>query len=110
MTIEKSRELIRVPLPGMVVTGAVGGLIGWFIGGAIWILGMAIVGALLGMIVWRLGGRRFFLCVVIGASVGAALAMFISGTESLILGGATGGAMGGFVGVNLSMLRPRTPS
>lgn len=91
----------------MAVTGITGGIIGSIIGGPLWIGGMALVGALLGMIVWRLGGQRFFLCIVIGAAFGGLLATYLNGTESALLGSAAGGAMGGFVGVNINMLTSR---
>lgn len=94
----------------MAVTGVVGGIIGSFVGGPVWIFGIALVGALLGMVVWRLGGRRFFLFVTIGALLGGPLAIYLNGMESALLGAATGGAMGGFLAVNLSMLRPRRSS
>jgi hypothetical protein len=88
----------------MAVTGITGGIIGSFIGGPVWIVGMALVGALLGTVVWRLGGQRFFLCIVIGAALGGLLAAYLNGSESALLGSAAGGAMGGFLGVNINML------
>jgi hypothetical protein len=88
----------------MAVTGITGGIIGSFIGGPAWIAGVGLFGAALGAIVWRLGGQRFFLCIVIGATLGGLLATYLNGTESALLGAAAGGAMGGFLGVNISMI------
>ncbi|MBI3804518.1 MAG: hypothetical protein HY282_12235 [Nitrospirae bacterium] len=96
-------------LPGMAVTGVTGGMIGSFIGGLFWILLTATVGALIGMVVWRLGGQRFFLFVVIGALLGGVAAILLNGTESGLIGAGAGGAMGGFIAVNLTMLHPRHP-
>lgn len=107
MAFKETAKSIQVSLPGMAVTGITGGIIGSFIGGPVWIIGMALVGAFLGTIVWRLGGQGFFLCIVIGAALGGLLATYLNGTESALLGSAAGGAMGGFLGVNLNMLTSR---
>ncbi len=96
---------IQISLPGMVVTGVTGGVIGSFIGGLPWIFLCGMVGALVGMIVWRLGGQRFSLFVVIGALIGAMGTTLLAGTDAALIGAATGGAMGGFFFVNLKMLR-----
>ncbi|SRR5579884_834953 len=106
-TVAKS---LHEAFPGMAVTGVTGGLIGSFIGGPFWIGLAAMIGALIGMVVWRLGGRRFFLFIVIGALLGGLLALLIGGPEVGLIGAATGGAMGGFIAVNMTMLRPRQPS
>jgi hypothetical protein len=87
----------------MAVTGLTGGVIGSFIGGMAWIAGIGLIGAILGAVVWRLGGQRFFLCIVVGALLGSLAAFSLNGAESALLGAATGGAMGGFLGVNLKM-------
>ncbi len=107
MAFKETAKSVQVSLPGMAVTGITGGIIGSFIGGPLWIAGVALIGAILGAIVWRLGGQRFFLCIVIGAALGGLLATFLSGTESALLGTAAGGAMGGFLGVNINMLTSR---
>ncbi len=87
----------------MAVTGLTGGMIGSFIGGAVWIAGVGLIGATLGAIIWQMGGQRFFRCIVVGALLGSLLAFYLNGAESALLGAATGGAMGGFLGVNLKM-------
>ncbi len=94
-------------LPGVAVTGLCGGIIGHFMGGLIWIFSMAIAGSLLGMVIWRMGGQRFFILVVIGVFLGGMLALYLSGKNSFLLGAAAGGAIGGFLGVNLHLLWPR---
>ncbi len=90
---------------GIAVTGLTGGLIGSFLGKSIYIIGMASVGALLGYAIWSMGGQRFFLFVIIGALLGGALATYLSGSSATLLGAATGGAMGGFLGVNFLLFK-----
>lgn len=92
----------------MLVTGITGGFVGSFLGGFLWILGMAMIGCLIGNIVWRLGGQHFFLYIVIGILLGSGLAAYLGGTDTALLGAGTGGAMGGFLAVNIKMLRPKT--
>ncbi len=92
-------------LPGMAIAGTTGGLIGAFMGKAVYIVGMACIGALLGYVVWSMGGQRFFLFIVVGALLGGASATYLSGYTATLLGAATGGAIGGFLGVNLLLLR-----
>ncbi len=93
----------------MVITGVTGAAVGFFMGNIGWVLVMAIVGAVLGAIVWRLGGQKFFLFVVVGVLLGSGLAIYIDGMTSALLGAGTGGAVGGFVGVNVRMLQPKFP-
>ncbi|MFQ5779933.1 MAG: hypothetical protein ACE5HN_03995 [Nitrospiria bacterium] len=107
MSTNRFIKSLRVSVPGMAVTGITGGVIGSFMGGAVPIIGMALIGALIGNVVWMLGGQRFFLFIVIGIFLGAGLAIYISGMEAALIGAGTGGAMGGFLAVNMSMLRGR---
>lgn len=97
---------MKVSLPGMAVTGITGGVVGVFMGGWLPIIVMALVGALIGNIVWAMGGQRFFLFIVIGIFLGSGLAILLGGMDAALLGAGTGGAIGGFVAVNMSMLKP----
>jgi len=88
---------------GAVVMGTVGTLIGWFMGGgAIPITGA--LGVALGLVVGWLGGRRFLVSILIGTVLGGLLAWLLAGIEKISWGAGAGAAMGGFLGVQASML------
>ncbi|MCP9442378.1 MAG: hypothetical protein NNA20_07270 [Nitrospira sp.] len=90
-------------LLGMAVMGTVGTLIGMVMGwGA---LPLAIlVGLLLGGVVGFLGGRRFLVSIMTGTLLGGALAWLVADVERVWVGAGAGAAMGGFLGVQVSML------
>ena len=88
---------------GAAVMGTVGTLIGWFMGGsAIPITGA--LGVALGVVVGWLGGRRFLISILIGTVLGGLLAWLVAGIEKISWGAGAGAAMGGFLGVQASML------
>ncbi|MSQ77451.1 MAG: hypothetical protein EXR97_03220 [Nitrospiraceae bacterium] len=88
---------------GAAVMGTVGTLIGWFMGGsAIPITGA--LGVALGLVVGWLGGRRFLVSILIGTVFGGLLAWLVAGFEKISWGAGAGAAMGGFLGVQASML------
>jgi len=88
---------------GAAVMGTVGTLIGWFMGGsAIPIAGA--LGVVLGVVVGWLGGRRFLVSILIGTVLGGLLAWLVAGFEKISWGAGAGAAMGGFLGVQASML------
>ncbi|HNN44194.1 MAG TPA: hypothetical protein PKL10_17980 [Nitrospira sp.] len=88
---------------GIVVMGTVGALIGSFLGAAS-IPVTAGVGVLLGAVVGFLGGRRFLTSILVGTVLGGLLAWMIAGIEKVSFGAGAGAAMGGFLGVQISML------
>ncbi len=100
---------------GVAVMGTVGALIGILLGGAFLYVATG-MGLLLGMGIGLLGGRRFFAGIVAGAMGGGALAWAVSGAGNITVGAGSGAAIGGFLGIWISMLmdrfrRPRvTPS
>jgi hypothetical protein len=51
-----------------------------------------------------MGGRRFLVSILVGTLLGGALAWFIAGPERISVGAGAGAAMGGFLGVQISML------
>ena len=88
---------------GVVVMGTVGGLIGTILGGS----SVPIAGGLglvLGAVVGFLGGRRFLASILVGTVLGGLLAWLVAGFEKISFGAGAGAAMGGFLGVQISML------
>jgi hypothetical protein len=90
-------------LLGILGLGTVGLLIGIFMGEG-WLPVALAAGALLGAGVGLVGGRGFFLSIFIGTILGGLLALGLSGTEAVTVGAASGAAMGGFLGIWISML------
>lgn len=88
---------------GIVVMGTVGALIGTFLGAAS-IPVTSGAGVLLGVVVGFLGGRRFLSSILVGTVLGGLLAWMIAGMEKVSFGAGAGAAMGGFLGVQISML------
>jgi len=103
MFFKGGMKAIVVPLFGATVTGVTGGVIGAIIGGSLWVIVAAAVGAIIGVAVWRLGGLLFPLYITTGALIGCLSAIFLRGTEVALLGAAAGGAVGGFLAVNVRM-------
>jgi hypothetical protein len=88
---------------GVAVMGTVGTLIGMIMGEASLPV-TAGLGALLGAVVGFLGGRRFLVSILIGTAMGGALAWLVAGADKISVGAGAGAAMGGFLGVQISML------
>ena len=88
---------------GIAVMGTVGTFIGLIMGGGIMPLAIA-VGLLMGAVVGYLGGRRFLVSILIGTVLGGILAWVVAGEERISVGAGAGAAMGGFLGVQISML------
>jgi len=89
---------------GATVFGVVGAAIGYYWGTTVSLVAASAVGVTFGFLIGLLGGRRFFVSIVCGAILGGGLAWFIAGMGTVPLGAASGGAMGGFLGVQLGML------
>ena len=88
---------------GLAVMGTVGALIGIIMGGGLMPIAI-MVGLGMGGVIGLLGGRRFLVSILIGSVLGGALAWLVAGTERISVGAGTGAAMGGFLGVQISML------
>jgi len=88
---------------GAGVTGVTGAVIGSIVGGPLWVVTVAAIGVVIGVTVWRLGGGFFPLYITAGALSGGLLAVYLQGAEVALLGAAAGGAMGGFIAVNVRM-------
>jgi hypothetical protein len=89
---------------GAAVFGVVGAAIGYYWGTVASMAIATAVGATFGFLIGLLGGRRFFISIVCGALLGAGLAWLVSGVSAVPLGAASGGAVGGFLGVQMGML------
>jgi hypothetical protein len=88
---------------GMAVMGTVGTLIGFTMGGGLFPVAIA-VGLVLGCVIGFLGGRRFLISIMIGTVLGGVLAWLAAGVDRIWVGAGAGAAMGGFLGVQISML------
>ena len=88
---------------GITVMGTVGALIGLTMGGGLMPIAI-VVGIVLGIVIGFLGGRRFLISILIGTVLGGALAWMLAGAERIWVGAGAGAAMGGFLGVQISML------
>lgn len=83
--------------------GTVGAMIGLIMGGGLFPVAIGL-GLVLGAVVGVLGGRRFLISILIGTVLGGALALALGGPDKISFGASAGAAMGGFLGVQISML------
>ena len=83
--------------------GTVGTLIGLIMGGGTMPIAIAL-GSIMGAVVGVLGGRRFLISILAGTVLGGVLAWLVAGEERVSVGAGAGAAMGGFLGVQISML------
>jgi hypothetical protein len=97
-----TRKLIDMLL-GAVVMGTVGALIGMLMGDELIAVAVS-VGVAMGTVIGMFGGRRFLISIVLGALAGGALAWLLAGTDKISFGAGAGAAMGGFLGIQSSML------
>lgn len=88
---------------GVLVMGTVGTLIGLIMGNEFMPLAIGI-GLVMGGVVGFLGGRRFLISILVGAVLGGLLAWLLAGLDRVSYGAGAGAAMGGFLGVQVSML------
>ena len=89
---------------GATVFGVTGTAIGYYLGTTPSLVIASAIGVAFGSLIGLLGGRQFFISIVCGAILGGGLAWLVSGTGAVPLGAASGGAVGGFLGVQLGML------
>ncbi len=97
-----SRKVIDMLL-GAVVMGTVGMLIGVLMDNQMIVLVTA-AGVAMGAVIGMFGGRRFLISILLGTILGGGLAWLVAGTDKISLGAGAGAAMGGFLGVQSSML------
>ena len=99
MPIQKVFDIVF----GLAVMGTVGTLIGYIMGGGLMPVAIG-VGLALGGVIGFLGGRRFLVSILVGTLLGGALAWLVAGADRIWVGAGAGAAMGGFLGVQISML------
>ena len=99
MPIQKVFDIVF----GLAVMGTVGTLIGYIMGGGLMPVAIG-VGLALGGVIGFLGGRRFLVSILVGTLLGGALAWLVAGIDRIWVGAGAGAAMGGFLGVQISML------
>ncbi|MCC6140160.1 MAG: hypothetical protein IT389_06035 [Nitrospira sp.] len=97
-----TRKLVDIVF-GVLVMGTVGTLIGLIMGTEFMPLAIGI-GLVMGGVVGFLGGRRFLISILVGTVLGGALAWLLAGPDRISYGAGAGAAMGGFLGVQVSML------
>lgn len=97
-----SRKVIDMLL-GAVVMGTVGMLIGVLMDNQMIVL-VSAAGVAMGAVIGMFGGRRFLMSILLGTILGGGLAWLVAGTDKISLGAGAGAAMGGFLGVQSSML------
>lgn len=97
-----TRKLVDIVF-GVMVMGTVGTLIGLIMGSEFMPLAIGI-GLMMGGVVGFLGGRRFLISILVGTVLGGALAWLLAGPDRISYGAGAGAAMGGFLGVQVSML------
>ncbi len=102
MSQASSRKIIDMLL-GALVMGTVGTLLGLLMGGGVLPIAVGI-GLVMGTVVGLFGGRRFLISILIGTILGGLLAWLLAGSEKISVGAGAGAAMGGFLGVQYSML------
>lgn len=90
-------------LLGAIVMGTVGSLIGILMDNHMIVVVIA-AGIAMGTVIGIFGGRRFFISILIGTLLGGAVAWFVAGMDKISFGAGAGAAMGGFLGVQSSML------
>lgn len=90
-------------LLGILIMGTTGGVIGFYLDSTILIASGAILGSFLGGFVTTLGARLFFLSILTGTFLGGSLFALSQGSEWFMIGAGSGGAIGGFVGINIQL-------
>jgi hypothetical protein len=88
---------------GSIVMGTVGVLIGLLTGPQALPVATGL-GVVMGVVIGLFGGRRFLFSILIGTVLGGLLAWFVAGADKISLGAGAGAAMGGFLGVQSSVL------
>ena len=98
-TLKVTTDLVM----GGVIMGATGFVIGLNLGGPLLIGATTLMGMILGGFISMLNARRFFISVLVGTAAGGTLALLLGGPYAVIMGAGSGGAIGGFIGINIEL-------
>jgi hypothetical protein len=90
-------------LMGVMIMGTTGFVIGLNLGGSFLIAIATLLGVILGGFISIFNARRFFLTVLAGTVLGGILALILGGPYAFIIGAGSGGAIGGFIGINIEL-------
>ncbi len=90
-------------LLGSSIMGTTGGVIGYYLDSPVVMFLGALLGIVLGCFMSLFHARLFFISVLSGTVLAGGLALLVGGPELLVIGAGSGGAIGGFVGVNLKL-------
>ena len=101
----RSRKVGFHSVLGVSIMGTTGAVVGFYIGGLLSIMTGFLLGAVLGGFVSILGAQVFFYSILIGTLVGGVLALVAGGPDTFVIGAGSGGAIGGFIGINIEMFR-----
>ena len=106
--MKKSQDLSRIKsrkdIPfGALLMGATGVLIGVVVDSKMAMIVVGVLGALIGGLVGWAGGRIFLLIICFGVLIGAFLGYRTGDQDILIIASGTGGAIGGFIGAQVSL-------
>ncbi len=96
------QKIVDVVL-GAAVMGTVGALLGVLLGEGVAPVTVTL-GLAMGAVVGLFGGRRFLISILVGTVLGGSLAWALAGWDNVLVGAGAGAAMGGFLGVQCSML------
>jgi len=101
----KSFKITVDLIVGSIIMGTTGAVIGLNLGGPVLTTAGTFLGIMLGGFLSMLGARRFFISVLAGSFIGGALALWLGGPYAFIIGAGSGGAIGGFIGVNIELFK-----
>lgn len=103
LTPKKTMKVTADMVLGVMIMGSTGFVIGLNLGGSFLIAIATLLGVILGGFISIFNARRFFLTVLAGTVLGGLLALILGGPETLIIGAGSGGAIGGFIGINIEL-------
>lgn len=107
LTRMKTIRITADLIVGSIIMGTTGAVIGLNLGGPVFIAAATVMGMILGGFISMLNARRFFISVLVGTVLGGMLALILGGPYAFIMGAGSGGAIGGFIGINIELFMRR---